>query len=70
MSVENPDQPWWHREPAANKTEFLSESVSVEHFWAHQNDVLAELKSILRRELSVVREFHLVRLRVDIELCH
>ena len=49
----------------------MGNDVSVDRF-THAGDcdkVLAELKIILCRELNVVREFHLVRLKVEVELC-
>jgi hypothetical protein len=68
----DPEPTWWHREPDACTKQFvMGDDVSVDHFIYQGgcDEVLAELKQILRRELCRTGEFHLVRLRVDIELC-
>jgi hypothetical protein len=43
---------------------------TVESFLEDKKQLLEELGLILDRELSYVRDFHLVRIKVVLELCH
>jgi hypothetical protein len=66
-----PMNSWWHREPEPFKRQFITgNDMSVEHFLEERERVLSELRSIVDVELCHVRAGHLVRLRVEIQLCY
>ena len=66
-----PTKSWWHREPEAFKRQFvMGNDVSVERLYDELSQVFSELRSIVACELGYMRYDHLVRLRVEIELCY
>jgi hypothetical protein len=61
----------WYRDDDPLHTRFTTDDRhNVECFLVNKDRLLHNLGLILDRELSCVREFHLVRLSVEIELCH